>query len=460
MLDSIKSRKASQLPNHPPLWEKPKSYVRFGFAAVMLVLLAIGIFVGSKLVIFAGRILEGEGVTFSFKQLFIAADKKLIGEEEGEIRILLMGIGGQNHGGGTLTDTMILATLKLDSEKNKVTDLGLVSIPRDLVVYIPGGYEYRKINSAYAYGEIGDQKQGPTLAVRTVEGVLGMSVPYYAVIDFQGFKKIIDDLDGVEITIHEGFTDYQYPDERLGYLPPVIFEVGLQKMDGVRALQYVRSRHGSNSQGSDFARTRRQQQLLKALKDKATSFKVLTNLNLLDRLLDDLSDHIRTSLAPHELKRLYTLTKNIPSGNISSFAIDNQGGLLCDQIAPDTGAYILLPCAGLGNYEAIRETVKNQFLITELQTEQATIEIQNAAKTVGLAENTQKFLLLPYLQLTIGNFRAQASYEENIIYDNTKGSKPRTLDYLRQKLGIKVAQSPFPFSTAAPSPDFVIIVTK
>lgn len=464
MLDSIKPREGKQpFSEHtagafaaPP---KRKSRLKLWLVLLGLLLLAGGIFVGSKLVLLADKILEGDGVAVTFRNFFIAPDKQLQGEEEGAVKILLLGIGGQGHDGGTLTDTMILATLKTPKEKDEKLQVGLVSIPRDLLANIPG-YDWRKINSAYAFGELGGQKQGPALTLQTIENALGLSIPYYAVIDFEGFEKVIDDLGGVEINVEVGFTDSLFPDGRDGYLAPLTFDEGLQKMDGTRALQYVRSRHGNNNQGSDFARSRRQQQVLKAVKEKATSFRILTNLGLIEKILDDLTDHVRTNFEPFELKRLYSLSKELDGQNIHSLTIDVASGFVCNQILEENQAYVLIPCEGLGKYEKIRELVKNQFLLSGLQKEQPAIEIQNATRIPALAARVEQVLQGPFLKITTSNFRGQTNYQQTIIYDNTRGQKPETLKYLREKLGKQIAQSPFPFQTASQNPDFVIIVLE
>lgn len=462
MLDSVQPRHNynSELKSDPtiPLKKLKKFKLRLFLGVIMLILLAIGIFVGSKLVIFAQKILEGSGTEFSFKRLFLAGEKKLIGEEDGEIHVLFLGIGGENHDGGTLTDTMILATLRLAKFKDEQNKVSLISIPRDLLVDIPG-YDYRKINSAYAFGEQNEKKQGPTLAVRAVEQLFDMKIPYYAVVDFQAFKKIIDDLGGVQINVEAGFTDSQFPDYRYGYLPPLTFEPGSQKMDGERALQYVRSRHGNNSQGTDFARSKRQQQLIKATKDKISHLNILTNLNLVNKILDNLSDHVRTNIAPHEMKHMYDLSRDVDNQTISSFSIDVESGLVCNQIVEETGAYVLLPCLGLGNYEALRNLVQNQFLIGDLTQEKSIIEIQSIPGSNLARMQALELLALPTLEVTSGSLKSNATYNESIIYDNTRGAKPRTLKYIQDRLGMKLSSSPFPFPTLTAKPDFVIIVT-
>ena len=459
MLDSISQphQQQSQANPRPPFKSRKHWTFRLVLAGVMLLLLAVGIFAGSRLVIFAQKILEGSGAEFSFRRLFLAGDKQLIGEEQGEIRVLRLGIGGPDHDGGTLTDTMILATLRLARGGDEENRISVLSIPRDLIVNIPG-YDWRKINSAYAFGELNDQKQGPALTVKTLEHVLAVEIPYYAVADFQAFQKIIDDLGGVNVNVEAGFTDSLFPDAKYGYLPPVSFEAGMQKMDGERALQYVRSRHGNNNQGTDFARSRRQQELLRAIKEKVKKINVLTNLNLLNRTLANLADHVRTNLAPHEIKHLYDLAKGLSADKIRSLAIDVESGLLCNQVVEETGAYVLLPCAGLGKYGALRNLVNNQFLIGDLQKEQPVLEIQTAGGGGLKGQEIRELLALPSLPITITGLKSNAVYKESIIYDNTKGQKTRTLRYLQDRLGMRLAVSPFPFPTETHA-DFVIVVT-
>src|SRR3989338_5201475 len=212
-------------PNNPGqfnLQPKRPKRSRFRLYAIifMFLLLAGGIFVGSKLVIFAQKIFEGQ--KFSFARLFTSSDKLLQGEDGGEIKILLMGISGGNHDGATLADTMILATLKLPKEKNESTQVSLFSIPRDLAANVPG-FGVKKINSAYAYGEAAGKNNGPMLAVDATEDLLGTDIPYYAVIDFQGFEDIINHLGGIKLNVETGFTDELFPDDRCGYLEPLVF---------------------------------------------------------------------------------------------------------------------------------------------------------------------------------------------------------------------------------------------
>jgi LCP family protein required for cell wall assembly len=166
---------------------------------------------------------------------------------------------------GSRTDTIILAHLPKDRASAQ-----LISIPRDTWVHVPkskdgqrGGRD-AKINAAYAWG-------GVPMMVQTVERFTGVRIDHVAIVDFAGFKEIIDALGGVEITVERSFTSTHslLPGGRRE------FKKGRQVMDGAQALDYVRERYAFPD--SDFARIRHQQQVIRAILDKAASGGTLTN---------------------------------------------------------------------------------------------------------------------------------------------------------------------------------------
>ena len=137
-----------------------------------------------------------------------------------------------------------------------------------------------KINSAYHYGNLKEKGGGLVLAKAITEDVVGLPIQYAVVIDFSGFQKVIDEVGGIDVNVPTAFTDNAYPIPGMEHyscpgdptdacdLETVHFEAGLQHMDGARALIYARSRHAEGAEGSDFARSRRQQIIMLALKDK------------------------------------------------------------------------------------------------------------------------------------------------------------------------------------------------
>jgi LCP family protein required for cell wall assembly len=165
------------------------------------------------------------------------------------------------------TDTMIL--LSFDTQNQT---LGLLSLPRDLWVPIPGfGYETR-INTAYPLGETyGYEGGGPQLAMDTVSSFIGQPVKYYARVNFQGFVELIDMIGGVDVNVPFTIYDDQYPTEDYG-VQLFYLEAGQQHLDGETALKYVRTRNVDD----DYGRAGRQQQVIRAVADKVLRSDMLT----------------------------------------------------------------------------------------------------------------------------------------------------------------------------------------
>lgn len=180
------------------------------------------------------------------------------------INILLLGV---DHRPGERcpcrTDVMMIATLN-----SRTMTAGLVTIPRDLYVPILGVGEQR-INTAYFYGDLYKHPGGgPALAKKTVEYNFGRPVHYYVLVDFQGFRNAVDALGGIDVDVLKAIDDSKYPDDTLGKNPgykPVHIPAGRVHMDGEMALEYVRTRNVD----SDFGRSKRQIQVLLAMRDKA-----------------------------------------------------------------------------------------------------------------------------------------------------------------------------------------------
>ncbi|TDB80449.1 LCP family protein [Micromonospora sp. KC721] len=184
----------------------------------------------------------------------------------GALNIMILGSDSrdQENAGGSRSDTIILAHLTRDRSSAQ-----LISIPRDTWVHVPRSKSGRggrdaKINAAYAWG-------GVPLMVQTVEKFTGVRVDHVTMIDFAGFKEIVDALGGVEVDVEKDFTT-KYSLDPSGSRT---FVKGRQTLSGAAALDYARERHAFAD--GDFARIRHQQQVIKAILDKAASGGVLTN---------------------------------------------------------------------------------------------------------------------------------------------------------------------------------------
>ena len=253
-------------------------------------------------------------------------------ETQEPVNILLLGIDQRpNEKGYFRTDTMILLHIN-----PKTGDVGMISFPRDLWVEVPGYWETR-INSAHVIGDAkGYPGGGPALAKKTVENLIGQPVHYYVRINFEGFRKLLEEIGCIEIDVPKLIDDPTFPDDNYGY-DPLYIEPGHYCMDAELALKYARTRHVD----SDFGRMERQQQVILAIKDKVLSTGELPRLIVrAPALLNILSDAIQTDMPLSKMIALANMARNMKLDNIRRLIID------VDMVEPaitDTGAWVLMP---------------------------------------------------------------------------------------------------------------------
>ncbi|MBX4187231.1 MAG: LCP family protein [Candidatus Doudnabacteria bacterium] len=490
---------------------------------ILILLAGIG-FAGYKFLWQANKIFTGNKNIFQrIGNLIITPDKQLIGEEDGEVNILLLGVGGPGHEGPLLTDTMIVANIN-----TKTNEVVLISVPRDFLVELPNR-GLQKINATYAYAEKDDEGSGGDAILAKMQDLTGLKIPYYAVVDFKGFVKAVDDVGGLDITIDRTFTDSTYPDYNNGYLAPVTFTKGNEHMNGERALIFARSRKGNNNEGSDFARSERQKKIILALKEKAAGLK-LNDLKTLNNLLASFTENFRTNMEPYELKRVADLATNISEKSIYSFSLDPDGKLICDGfidlatgkppipivvpptttptptptptpsttvpkpgttsststknstsstttvpkkttttlppttpppaplpelVNPPTTAWVVMPCVNK-TLTDIHQYLKQATELAKLRKETAVVEVQNSTGKSGLAAAKFQHLTDMGIDARFIGFTGKVPYDQTILYDNSHGSKPNTLQFLKDNYQFITSDINYTASTA----DFVIILGK
>jgi len=348
------------------------------------------LFIAAVVVILVGFFVLKTSGTYPFLfQLFFNKGIELK-QADNKINILILGIGGGSHDGPNLTDTIILANL--DSQANKVN---LISIPRDLWLPELNG-DIKKINGAYADGETKGSGKGLVEAEAAVGKVTGQQIDYGVRIDFTGFVKAVDIVGGLDVNVDNTFDDYAYPvsgkeDDTCGFslediqqfsatdsaeldiqqkfscrYKHIHFDKGLQHMDGETALEFVRSRHAVQIvEQSDFARSKRQEKVIKAFKDKVLSAQILINPIKIYSLYNILKGSIDIDIKQNEFDDFVRLAEKMKTAKIQSSSIDagdeeaQRGGLLVNPpISADYNyAWVLIPRVGNGNYSEIQNFV-------------------------------------------------------------------------------------------------------
>ena len=322
------------------------------------------------------------------------------------VNILILGVDQRpGESGPWRTDTMMVVSVDPESKS-----AGMLSIPRDLWIEIPG-YGLDRINTAYVYGDLNQVPGGgPALAKKTVQYNLGEPIHYYLRVNFAAFQQIIDAIGGVDIYVEHEINDPLYPDMNYGY-DPLRIPAGWQHMDGTLALKYARTRHGS----SDFERMHRQQQVMLAVRDKVTNLSLLPQLLPRARdLAKTLGNSIQTDLTLDQLLRLAQLGSEIERARIRTASIDET---MTSSWTTPQGAMVLVPnrtrMAVLHNL-IFSAPVAEGDEAAQVAAEAAGIVVLNGTRTNGLAGQAAEKLKAQNLSVSsIGS--ADRVYAQSLV---------------------------------------------
>ncbi len=347
------------------------------------------------------------------------------------VNILVMGIDQRKHEQGPWrTDTMLVLTIDPVTASG-----GMLSIPRDLWVPIPG-YEEGRINTAHYLGELYDYPGGGSaLAAKTVQYNLGVPIHHYARVNFTAFEQLVNLIGGIDVYVEEEIADPTYPDEAYGY-DPLYISAGWQHLNGEMALKYARTRRTA---GGDFDRAKRQQQVFLA------AFEQVTRLDLLPQLAPrapevwkTLQGSVVTDLTLDQVIALAQLASEVDPEKIRYGVIDEHYTQFWK--TPD-GQQVLIPVR-----DCIRE-LRDYIFTTEaplpqqaddpvarLEAEGATIEVLNGTTTAGLATLTGEYLQQQDLQIARTDNADRSDYPESLVIVYT--GKTYTAEYLARLLGL------------------------
>ncbi|EKE13104.1 MAG: cell envelope-related transcriptional attenuator [uncultured bacterium] len=334
-------------------WKRAGKVILFSFLTLFLIIfLGIGVFF-IRFPMFAKAAYN-----------FVALPKNPISSGSGYVNILVMGKSGGSHEGSELTDSMLIISLPLEG-MSKITT---VSIPRD--IWIP---ELRaKINSVYYWGKEGtpyfkveETGGGISFAKKITGGVIGQQIDYGVVVDFSAFKDTVDAIGGIEVNVERGFIDKLYPIEGKENdmcegdstyacrYEEVVFDSGLQQMDGETALKFVRSRHAEGDEGTDIAREARQQKVIKSIENKIMSKDVLFSPGKIANIFDIAEKYVETDIdipTAGILARLTYESRNNVSQNVlpEDLLVNPKPSKDYDNL------YVFIPKAGNGKWEEIQ----------------------------------------------------------------------------------------------------------
>jgi len=348
------------------------------------------------------------------------------------VNILVMGIDQRpGEEGAFRTDTMLVLTI------DPVTKTGgMLSIPRDLWVPIPG-YGVGRINTAHVLGQLNNHPGGgPALAVETVETNLGVPIHFYARVDFNAFVELVDRLGGIDVTVEKDINDPTYPShdpaDPYGY-DPLYIEAGERHFDGDTALKYARTRH---SAGGDFDRAERQQKVLRAVFDKVTRLDMLpTLLTQAPQMWRTLQDSVETDLTLDQIVALARLATEVPPENIETGIIDEEYTLFYET---DDGQQVLILLR-----DKTRE-LRDDLFTTEMESEEttregmgveeeaATVEILNGTLTPGLAADVAERLRQEGLDIASTGNADRQDIDASLVVAHT--DKTYTAQYIARIL--------------------------
>jgi LCP family protein required for cell wall assembly len=444
----------------PKKFTKKKIMLRSALL-ILILFLGVGGYLGVKGLntlnkVFHGNILSDATAAFN--------ESPLKGESSGRVNILLAGDSADdpNHAGAILTDSILL--LSIDTQNHTAF---LLSVPRDLWVYVPGLSSYQKINAAnsvtnfsapnFPSGGMGQLEQ-------IIQTQLDIPIDYFGLMDYGAFKDSVNAVGGITTTI-------QSPDPRGLYDINANLKLpnGPVTLDGQQALDLARARgDGYGSYGftnADFDRTAHQRQLFLAVAAKAKSIGVLTNPVKVSNLFNALGNNFQTDLSLQNVLRLIQITKDINLNSIQSYSLlganPSTAPLLSNYTDPASGEEALIPSTGIGDYGELQQYYQQLTSNNPVVKEGPSVVLLNASNVTGLASKERSILEAKGFNVS-AIADANSEYSTTMVVDNTNNAKPNSLKLLQKLYPGTTATSTTASSEASEATnytaDFVVVL--
>ncbi len=375
-----------------------------------------------------------------------------------QVNVLLLGRGGYENDAPYLTDSIMAVTI--DPASGRVS---MVSIPRDLVIGMnlqsnPSRVWYNKINAAYEvpYTNIiccvASQYQGRDggghAAEHEVGKVTGLTFDRYIAVDFKAFRDMVNALGGVDICLSTNLDDYSYPSYGGGY-HPIHFKAGCQHLSGEQALQIARSRHAEQAaQSSDFGRARRQQDIMQAIKKKATT---INGFSKAPALLSALQNNITTDMSLSDMRAIYDWGRNLPDSSIIRVALTSPApateGNLLDSYNCGMGPGVSQLCADDPSFAMIHRYIAAVLVDPAVLAEKAAVQFANGANNFPGLESRVTSMFDP-TGLQLADPIPHRAVAQTVVLDYSNGQFPQTAKWLATFFGASVV----PATPTSPAP--------
>jgi LCP family protein required for cell wall assembly len=359
-----------------------------------------------------------------------------------QVNILLLGMGGYENDAPYLTDSIMAVTI--DPTSNRVM---LASIPRDLVVHMnlqsnPDRIWTNKINAAYEVPYVDiiccvapayqGHNGGGYAAEHEVSKVTGLTFDRYIAVDFVAFRDMVNALGGVDVCLTSNLDDNTYPDYSNGFMP-IHFKAGCQHLTGEQALEVARSRHASQpEQQSDFGRSRRQQDIMEAIKKKATT---VNGFAKAPQLLDALQKHINTDMSLSDMKAIYDWGRNLPNSSIIRVALTDGNLVVSDNCG--MGPSVSQLCAYDRSFGMIHRYIGSVLIDPKVLAEKAPIQFANGSNNFSGLESLVTTMFDP-TGLQLADPVGHSPIGSSLILDYSNGRFPLTTKWLASFFGATV----------------------
>ncbi len=388
-----------------------------------------------------------------------------------QVNILLLGMGGEQNDAPYLTDSIMAVTI--DPTSNRVM---LASIPRDLTLGMnlqnpPSRIWYQKINAAYEVpytniiccvaAQYTGRTGGGYAAEHEVGKVTGLTFDRYIAVDFVAFRDMVNALGGVDVCLSTNLDDYEYPDYFNGYIRGGIhYKAGCQHLNGEQALQVARSRHAVEAQqSSDFGRAQRQQDIMQAIKRKATT---VNGFAKAPQLLDALQKNINTDMSLSDMKAIYDWGKNLPDSSIVRVALTANSGAARGNLLGygncGLGPYVSQLCADDPSFTMIHKYLASVLIDPKILAERAPVQFVNGSNSFSGLDSLVTTMFDP-TGLQLADPVSHRASSTTLILDYSNGQYPLTAKYLQNFFGgTIVAATPTTYPPAAGQQTYGLVV--